>query len=72
MPMQKAGTKTWMNPWDDDDEPLLTGSDRRSPRKSTQVRAFRAGEYPGQYREYSPIYRQCYIQGYFILLMFYS
>ena len=31
-------------PGDDDDEPLLTGSDRRSPRKSTQVRAFQAGE----------------------------
>ena len=31
-------------PRDDDDEPLLTGSDRRSPRKSTQVRAFKAGE----------------------------
>ena len=30
--------------WDDDDEPLLTGSDRRSPRKLTQVRAFRAGD----------------------------
>ena len=29
---------------DDEDEPLLTGSDRRSPRKSTQVRAFQAGE----------------------------
>ena len=32
------------DPGDDDDEPLLTGSDRRSPRKSTQVRAFQAGE----------------------------
>ena len=31
-------------PGDDDDEPLLTGSDQRSPRKSTQVRAFQAGE----------------------------
>ena len=29
---------------DDDDEPLLTGSDPGSPRKSTQVRAFQAGE----------------------------
>ena len=29
---------------DDDDEPPLTGSDRRSPRKSTQVRAFQAGD----------------------------
>ena len=28
----------------DDDEPPLTGSDRRSPRKSTQVGAFRAGD----------------------------
>ena len=27
-------------PGDDDDEPLLTGSDRRSPWKSTQVWAF--------------------------------
>ena len=32
------------DPGDDDDEPLLTGSDRRSPRKSTQVRAFQAGD----------------------------
>ena len=32
------------DPGDDDDEPLLTGSDRRSPRKSTQVRAFEAGD----------------------------
>ena len=29
---------------DDDNEPPLTGSDRRSPRKSTQVRAFQAGD----------------------------
>ena len=28
---------------DDDDDPVLTGSDRPSPRKSTQVRAFQAG-----------------------------
>ena len=32
------------DPGDDDDEPLLTGSDRQSPRKSTQVRAFQAGD----------------------------
>ena len=32
------------DPGDDDDEPLLTGSDWRSPRKSTQVRAFQAGD----------------------------
>ena len=31
-------------PEDDDHEPLLTGSDRQSPRKSTHVRAFQAGE----------------------------
>ena len=30
-------------PGDYDHEPLLTGSDRRSPRKSTHVRAFQAG-----------------------------
>ena len=29
---------------DDDDEPPLTRCDRRSPRKSTQVRAFQAGD----------------------------
>ena len=29
---------------DDDDDPPLTGSDRRSPRKSTQVRAFQDGD----------------------------
>ena len=29
---------------DDDDDPPLTGSDRRSPRKSTQVRAFQVGD----------------------------
>ena len=29
---------------DDDDDPPLTGPDRRSPRKSTQVRAFEAGD----------------------------
>ena len=32
------------DPGDDDDEPLLTRSDRRSPWKSTQVRAFQAGK----------------------------
>ena len=32
------------DPGDDDDEPPLTGSDRRSPRKSTQFRAFQAGD----------------------------
>ena len=32
------------DPEDDDDDPPLTGSDRRSPRKSTQVRAFQAGD----------------------------
>ena len=31
-------------PGDDDDEPLLTESDRRFPRKSTQARAFQARE----------------------------
>ena len=29
---------------DDDDDPPLTGCDRRSPRKSTQFRAFQAGD----------------------------
>ena len=29
---------------DDDDDPPLTGSDRRSPRKSTEVRAFQTGD----------------------------
>ena len=29
---------------DDDDDLPLTGSERRSPRKSTQVRAFQAGD----------------------------
>ena len=32
------------DPEDDDDEQLLTGSDRRSPRKSMQVQAFQAGD----------------------------
>ena len=32
------------DPGGNDDKPLLTGSDRRSPRKSTQVRALQAGE----------------------------
>ena len=32
------------DPGDDDDEPPLTGSDRRSPRKSAHVRAFQAGD----------------------------
>ena len=32
------------DPGDDDDEPLLTGSDRQSPRKSMQVRAFQDGD----------------------------
>ena len=32
------------DPADDDDEPLLKGSDQRSPRKSEQVRAFQAEE----------------------------
>ena len=32
------------DPGEDDDEPPPTGSDRRSPRKSTQVRAFQAGD----------------------------
>ena len=32
------------DPDDDDKEQVLTGSDRRSPRKSTQVRAFQAGD----------------------------
>ena len=32
------------DPGDDDDEPPLTGSDRRSPRKSTQDRTFQAGD----------------------------
>ena len=40
----EAGDEDVDEPGDDDDEPLLTGSDRRSPRKSTQVRAFQAGE----------------------------
>ena len=31
-------------PGDDGDEPLLTGSDRRSSRKSMHVGAFQAGE----------------------------
>ena len=32
------------DPGDDDDDPPLTGSDPRSPRKTTQVRAFQAGD----------------------------
>ena len=40
----EGGDEDVDEPGDDDDEPLLTGSDRRSPRKSTQVRAFQAGE----------------------------
>ena len=35
------------DPGDDDDERLLTGSARRSPRKSTHVRAFQAGDADG-------------------------
>ena len=40
----EGGDEDVDEPGDDDDEPLLTGSDRRSPRKSTQVQAFQAGE----------------------------
>ena len=40
----EGGDEDVEEPEDDEDEPLLTGSDRRSPRKSTQVRAFQAGE----------------------------
>ena len=40
----EGGDKDVDEPGDNDDEPLLTGSDRRSPRTSTQVRAFQAGE----------------------------
>ena len=40
----EGGDEDVDEPGDDDDEPLLTGSDRRSPRKSTQVRAFQAGK----------------------------
>ena len=40
----EGGDQDVDEPGDDDDEPLLTGSNRRSPRKSTQVRAFQAGE----------------------------
>ena len=36
----KGADKDLEGPPDDDDEPLLTGSDWRSPQKSTQVRAF--------------------------------
>ena len=32
------------DPEEDDDDPLLTGFDRRYPRKSTQVQAFQAGD----------------------------
>ena len=32
------------DPEDDDEDPVLTGFDQRSPRKSTQVRAFQAGD----------------------------
>ena len=32
------------DPEDNDHDPPLTGSDRRRPRKSTQVRAFQAGD----------------------------
>ena len=32
------------DPEEEDDDPLLTGFDRRYPRKSTQVRAFQAGD----------------------------
>ena len=32
------------DPGDDDEDPVLTGSDRQSPRKSTQIRALRAGD----------------------------
>ena len=37
----EGGDKDVDEPGDDDDEPLLTGSDRRSPQISTQVRASR-------------------------------
>ena len=40
----EGGDQDVDEPRDDDDEPLLTGCDRRSPPKSTQVRAFQAGE----------------------------
>ena len=40
----EGGDEDVDEPGDNDHEPLLTGSDRRSPRKSTQVRAFQAGE----------------------------
>ena len=40
----EGGDEDVDEPGDNDDEPLLTKSDRRSPRKSTQVRAFQAGE----------------------------
>ena len=40
----EGGEEDVDEPGDDDDEPLLTGSDPRSPRKSTQVWAFQAGE----------------------------
>ena len=32
------------DPEHDDEDPVLTGSDRRSPRKATQLRAFQAGD----------------------------
>ena len=40
----EGGDEDVDEPGDDDDEPLLTGSDRQSPRKSTQARAFQAGD----------------------------
>ena len=40
----EGGDEDVDEPGDDDDEPLLTGSDRRSPQKSTQNRAFQASE----------------------------
>ena len=42
--LAEGGDEDVDEPGDDDDEPLLTGSDQRSPRKSTQVQAFQAGE----------------------------
>ena len=44
MPMKKWQTRTWRIFGDNDDHPPLTGSDRQSPRKSTQLRAFQAGD----------------------------
>ena len=40
----EGGDKDVDEPGDDDNEPLLTGSDWQSPRKSMQVPAFQAGE----------------------------